>query len=187
MVILHLVRHARSAQTPSLPSWEWPLTADANDGAAWLRAAGVLPPDALWVSSSETKASATAALLTPSVVDLDDALREAHRDPAWLDGGEFERLVLRSFAEPAVSVRAGWEPLAQTTTRVVEAARGALDRAGERDVVLVGHGTAWTMLVAGLTDSPPDVEAWQAMRMPDHCALAWPPDGVVASWGSWAA
>lgn len=187
MVMLHLVRHARSAQTPSLPSWEWPLTDDAKDGAARLRAAGVLPPAALWVSSSEPKARATAALLTSSDVDLDDGLREAHRDPAWLDGGEFERLVLRSFAEPDVSVRTGWESLAQTRTRVVEAARGVLDRACGRDVVLVGHGTAWTMLVAGLTDSPPDVEAWQAMRMPDHCALVWPPDGVATAWGSWAA
>lgn len=35
------------------------------------------------------------------------------------------------------------------------------------DVVLVGHGTAWTVLVAALTGRPPDLDAWAALRMPD--------------------
>src|SRR4051812_43434758 len=126
MVMLHLVRHARSAQTPALPSWEWPLTADARTGADRLRAAGVLPRDALWVSSTEPKAVATAAMLTADEVRLDDALREAERDPVWLDGGDFERLVLRSFAEPDVSVRQGWEPLTRTLVRVLAAAERAV-------------------------------------------------------------
>ena len=34
-------------------------------------------------------------------------------------------------------------------------------------VVLVGHGTAWTVLTAALTSTEPDVERWRALTMPD--------------------
>jgi broad specificity phosphatase PhoE len=67
------------------------------------------------------------------------------------------------------------------------------------DVVLVGHGTAWTVLVAALTHRPPDVDAWRGLHMPDHCALELALDHddeaagpgpatahVIRPWGSWA-
>jgi broad specificity phosphatase PhoE len=145
----------------------------------------VLPTSALWVSSTEPKAVATAQLLTSADLSLDDGLREADRDPAWLRLDEFHALVLQSFAEPEVSVRDGWEPLEATRARVSGSARAAVERADGGDVVLVGHGTAWTMLIAGCTGQPPDVEAWQHLQMPDHCALEWP-DRIARPWGSWA-
>ncbi|MDP9317833.1 MAG: hypothetical protein M3O94_01920 [Actinomycetota bacterium] len=40
-------------------------------------------------------------------------------------------------------------------------------------------------LVAGVVGAPPDVDAWEQMRMPDHCRLGWP-DRIEAPWGSWA-
>lgn len=186
MVMLHLVRHARPALDRTLPSWEWSLAEGAEAGTERLRASGVLPATAFWVSSTEAKAVETARLLTSAAVSLDGSLREAVRDAAWLSFEEFHSLVLRSFAEPDRSVRAGWEPLSVTQARVLSAAQAAVARAAGRDVVLVGHGTAWTMLVAGLTGEPPDIEAWSAMRMPDHCALEWP-DRLVTPWGSWSA
>jgi broad specificity phosphatase PhoE len=185
MVMVHLVRHARSAQDPTLPSWEWSLAEGAEAGAQRLRASGVLPLNAHWVSSTEAKAVATAKLLTTAELGLDDDLREAGRDPAWLQLDEFHALVLKSFGEPQTSVRDGWEPLDVTRARVTTSARAAVERAGGLDVVLVGHGTAWTMLVAGLTGRPPDVDAWEGMQMPDHCALDWP-DRIARPWGSWA-
>lgn len=33
--------------------------------------------------------------------------------------------------------------------------------------MLVGHGTAWTLLAAVLTGTDPDLEKWQALTMPD--------------------
>lgn len=186
MVTLHLVRHALSNQSSERPSWEWPLAATADVDARRLGASGVLPVAACWVSSSEPKAVATARLLTPGDVAVDDGLREARRDPAWLQVDTFHRLVLRSFAYPDVSVREGWEPLAETSARVARSARRAVREAAGRDVVLVGHGTALTMLVSALTGAAPDVAAWQTMPMPDHCALAWP-DRVLSAWGAWSA
>ena len=35
------------------------------------------------------------------------------------------------------------------------------------DLVLVGHGTAWTALVAALTGAPPDLDTWVRLAMPD--------------------
>lgn len=186
MVVLHLVRHALSAQSSERPSWEWLLAPGAAEGAERLRTSGALPEQARWVSSPEPKAVSTAGLLTRTEVHPDDGLREALRDPAWLDRDEFERLVLLSFAHPDVSVRDGWEPLAMTRERVARAARRAVRAADGADVVLVGHGTALTMLVSALTGAQPDVAAWQAMRMPDHCSVAWP-DRVLSAWGAWDA
>ena len=40
------------------------------------------------------------------------------------------------------------------------------------ELVLAGHGTAWTLLVAALTGAAPDRQAWRAMQMPDRCLLA---------------
>ena len=42
------------------------------------------------------------------------------------------------------------------------------------DLVLVGHGTAWTVLVASLTGERPDLDRWAAMAMPDLIEVAAP-------------
>ncbi len=39
------------------------------------------------------------------------------------------------------------------------------------DVVLIGHGTAWTALVAELTGREPDLARWRALAMPDVIVL----------------
>jgi broad specificity phosphatase PhoE len=187
MVDVHLVRHARSEPTPGHPASDWGLAPDAGVGVAALKAADVVPAGALWACSDEPKAVATARLLGGVDVRCEPALREAARDATWLAPDEWARLVLASFAEPDVSARGGWEPLTQTRARGVRATQSVVAdaRAAGRDVVLVGHGTAWTLLVAAMTGRSPDVHAWQNMRMPDHCALRWP-DRIVAPWGAWA-
>ena len=59
-----------------------------------------------------------------------------------------------------------WEPVSVTRERVVRAVR-ALRAAHQGDLVLVGHGTAWTVLVAALTGTAPDLAAWERLAMPD--------------------
>lgn len=145
----------------------------------------MLPGAGIWVSSSEPKAAATAALLADADIRLDDDLREAVRSGEYVDRGTFERQVSRSFAAPATPAAPGWEPLRVTQSRMLRAARAAVVEAGGADVVLVGHGTALTMLVSALTSTPPDVPAWKHMLFPDHCRLTWP-DRVEAPWGHWA-
>jgi broad specificity phosphatase PhoE len=50
---------------------------------------------------------------------------------------------------------------------VVTAVVGILDQHPQRDVVLVGHGTAWTLVHAALIGEPPDLGAWAGLAMPD--------------------
>jgi hypothetical protein len=45
--------------------------------------------------------------------------------------------------------------------------RGILHVHAGEDVVLVGHGTAWTLVVAELTGHRPDLDRWRALAMPD--------------------
>ena len=72
---------------------------------------------------------------------------------------------------PDTSAYAGWEPLARCRDRVTRAVRGILAAHSTDNVVLVGHGTAWTLLVSELTGQPPDLTAWRNLRMPDVLAL----------------
>ena len=166
---LHLVRHGRPKIEPELSAELWALDARAADPIARLRAADVLPRPANWYSSAEPKAVATASLLTDTPVTLVEELGEMRRPAGWVDDAdEWSQLVRRSLEEPHGPAGDGWETAEQTQQRVVAAVE-AIAKASAGPVVLVGHGTAWTLLVAALTAQPPDIAGWQSLLMPDHC------------------
>lgn len=182
MRALTLVRHGRPVIEPELPASSWEL---ADDAVAEVR--DLPEPAGTWFSSPERKALATARALTGARVTPVPGLREAERTAAWFDDPEeFHGAVREAFAHPDRAPLPGWEPLASTRRRVAAATRDLL--AGcFGDLVLVGHGTAWTLLVAELTGAEPDPEAWTRMRMPDVAMLAVASDGsasVVSDWGA---
>ena len=167
---LFLVRHGRSAPRPGAPAHEWELDPAGFDDVWALRESGRLPADAVWFCSPEPKAIGTAQLLTEGEVGVVDDLREHVR--ASTDRlEEFADTVVRAFAEPDVPAYDGWEPLAACRDRVVRSVRGILDVHRGEDVVLIGHGTAWTALVAELTGREPDLARWRALAMPDVIIL----------------
>ena len=117
------------------------------------------------------------------LIDPDRPAREWELDPAGFDDiwALRERLPLRAswFCSP--------EPVAQETAqlltdgdvgivdelregepveRLVTAVRRILDVHGDDDVVLVGHGSAWTLLEADLTGVDPDPARWRSLGMP---------------------
>jgi broad specificity phosphatase PhoE len=164
---LFLVRHGRPVIDRLQPAHLWPLDPSYADDVRALR--DRLPEPAAWYSSPEPKALSTAVLLTDAPVEVVDDLREHERHSAdWIE--DFDTVVRRAFAEPDVAAYDGWEPLADTRGRVVSAVAGILDVHRVGDVVLVGHGTAWTLLVSALTGRPPDLEAWARLAMPDVVA-----------------
>lgn len=163
--MLHLVRHGPSLATPGVPAEEWPLDPQHYDAVWELRASGRLPARAAWFTSPEPKAVETAQLLTDAEVGIVPELREHERGATWLD--DFEGAVRRAFAAPDEPAVADWEPLAACRDRVVPAVRRLVEVHADTDLVLVGHGTAWTLVVAGLTGNPPDLEAWASLGMPD--------------------
>jgi broad specificity phosphatase PhoE len=167
---LHLVRHGRPVVDRSRPAREWELDPAAYDDVWALRSSGRLPTRAAWFSSPEPKALATAELLTDGDVGVVDGLREHVRDTTeWIE--DFDDAVRRAFAVPDAVAVPGWEPIAACRDRVVRVVDGVLAAAGDGDVVLVGHGTAWTVLAAVLTRTQPDLERWRALSMPDVITL----------------
>ena len=73
----------------------------------------------------------------------------------------------RAFDRPDVPAHPGWEPLSDARRRLVAAASEILDRHPGEDVVMVGHGTAWTLLDAALRHQEPDLDRWARLAMPD--------------------
>jgi broad specificity phosphatase PhoE len=168
-VTLHLVRHGRPLVVPGVPAAQWHLDPAAYDDVWALRAEGRLPARAAWFSSPEPKAVQTAQLLTDADVGLLPDLREHERAGEWVE--DFPAAVRRAFAAPDEPAVAGWEPLTTCRDRVVPAVRRVLDVHGDDDVVLVGHGTAWTLVAAALAGGPPDLARWEALAMPDVIVL----------------
>jgi broad specificity phosphatase PhoE len=161
--VLYLVRHGRPAIDRARPAREWPLDPAYADDVRAVRPR--LPRHADWFSSPEPKAISTARLLTDEPVEVVDELREHDRSVDWVE--DFEDVVRRAFAYPDAPAYDGWEPLADTRRRVLSAVAGILDQHRDRDVVLVGHGTAWTVLRAALLGEEPDVGWWSRLAMPD--------------------
>jgi broad specificity phosphatase PhoE len=186
MTWLHLVRHGLPDIRRQLPAHEWTLSPDAQAGLLTLRDSGVLPVGAVWFSSPEPKAMETARFLADGVIVIRDGFREQVRSARWLSRGDLRSAVRRAFENPHQAALPGWEPLDRTRRRVTSAARYLIQSlAPTAQVVATGHGTGWTILVSELTGSAPDLEAWEHMLMPDHCAIDLDSRAVVAGWGSW--
>jgi broad specificity phosphatase PhoE len=166
---LYLVRHGRSEMDRRRPPHTWGLDPAGLAAVDALRASGRLPAEARWFSSPEAKALDTARRLTDRPVAVVPELREHERHTThWFDDpADFRATVRRAFDEPDRPALDGWETLATARDRVVSAVRRILADHPSDDVVLAGHGTAWTALVAELTGQAPDLEAWERLRMPD--------------------
>ncbi len=188
---VHLVRHGLPKIDPTTPASTWPLATGADAGIEPLRGSGVLPDEAVWVSSVEPKALATAERLSPhGRCEVMEGMHEAGRPADWLSREEFTAAVRRSFAHPDEPAREAWEPVTVVGVRVATAAGAVINRARRADatgVILVGHGTAWTLLVSALTGEAPDLDGWELMSMPDHCSIDVAAGTIVSPWGHWRA
>ena len=161
---IHLVRHGRPLVDRSVPAHVWPLDSAYADDVRGL--ARRLPVSAAWFSSPEPKALSTARLLTAEEVTVVDDLRELERDSTeWI--ADLAGTVRRAFASPGEPAHLGWEPVEECRRRVVEATAKIRAAHPHDDLVLVGHGTAWTVLAAALTGTPPDLDRWQRLGLPD--------------------
>ena len=168
--MLHLVRHGRPWVVHDRPAATWGLDPAGFDDVWTLRESGRLPEQAAWFSSPEPKAVGTAQLLTEGEVGIVDDLREHIRVTRdWI--GDFEAVVRRAFEHPGRPAYDGWEPPEVCQARVTKAVRGILATHDDMDVVLVGHGTAWTLLASELTGRPPDLDLWATLQMPDMIVL----------------
>lgn len=183
------MRHGRSKADHGVPPEQWGLDDEAFADIDRLADSGVLPAGALWISSSEPKALETARRLRarlgePDEVTVADGLDEQRRPAEWIP--DFALHIHRALLAENEPVAEGWEPCAEVRARVgqtVHALTGRAEREGVDDLVLVGHSTAWTLLVAELTGRPVDLVAWERLLMPDYCVVE--SGRLSVPWGTW--
>ncbi|CAB4704229.1 MAG: hypothetical protein F2667_05810 [Actinobacteria bacterium] len=161
MSALHLVRHGRPVLDPAVPAHAWELDPAGFDDVWAVR--DRLPVGATWFCSPEPKAIQTAQLLTDAEVGVVDDLREQGRS-GWVD--DLAGLVRDAFARPDLPAYDGWESVTALRARIVRTVATIWRLHGSADVVLVGHGTAWTALLSALTGDEPDLERLRSMPMP---------------------
>jgi len=189
-VRIHLIRHAVPVVDRTVPASEWVLAGDQPGLTRLARGLGRVTERGWWLSSPEPKARATASALTGRQVATDPALVEMRRGRADLTGAQFVAAVTRALAHPGEPALEGWETAASVADRVCAAAVTACVRAhagAATDLVLVGHGTAWTVLIAGLTGTDPDIAAWRRLQLPDHCVLTGDAGGAWQLTSGWLA
>lgn len=168
----HLVRHGRPLVDPCRPAAAWELDPEGFDDVWALR--GRLPSGATWFCSPEPKAVETAQLLTDGEVGILEGLAELRRPDAW--DPAYEASVARAFARPDAPAAPGWESIADCRFRLRRAIAPVRRTLAGEEVVLIGHGLAWTVLVADLAGAAPTVEDWRGWTMPDLRVVTLPAD-----------
>lgn len=168
----HLVRHGRPLVVRDRPAATWELDPAGFDDVWALR--DRLPHGATWFCSPEPKAVETAQLLTDGQVGILEGLAELRRPDAWDDA--YDLTAARAFAVPAAAAAPGWESLEELRVRLRTALLPLRRTMAGEDVVLIGHGIAWTVLEADLAGQPPSVEAWRSWTMPDLRTVSLPAD-----------
>ena len=158
------IRHASPDPDPATPAHAWALTPEGREAAARLASSlGPLSPPLSVVSSSERKATETAAQVTdalgldPAAISAD--LTEVQRP--WIDGDyrAAARAYLRSGSAP------GWESHADVLQRVSRAL--AQHWRPEGTTLVIGHGLAMSIWASDAVDGLDIVEFWEGLTFPD--------------------
>lgn len=167
---LFLVRHGRPLVDPTTPAASWELDPAGFDDVWALR--DRVPQAAVWFTAPTPAAVETCQLLTEGEVGIVEGLRGHQRGAAWV--ADLPEAVRRAFRAPDVPAVEGWEPLSALRERVLGAVGSIREVHGDRDLVLVGHGTAWILVAAALSGVEPDPERWARLGMPDLITLPEP-------------
>jgi len=174
--MFYVVRHAMPVVDSDQEPARWHLSAEGRRTAAAL--VRRLPAAALLVASDEPKAWQT---LDPTgdgqQVTKDARLREVRREEAFSDDFHVAR---RAYVDGMDHL--GWEDRRAVAARMQSAVDDHLAAAGERPLVVAGHGmamTVWFTAAVGLAD-PGDF--WAALRFPDLLAID-PPAGEIRRCG----
>lgn len=191
MALLRYLSHPQVRIDPKVPVPRWSLS---EEGRARLLAAGTrwLSGTTRIVSSSETKATETAAILGAALSiapETDPGLDEIDRSATgYVPHARHEALADAFFARPEDSAE-GWERAADVTARGMAALHRQLAAHRAGDLLIVGHGGIGTLCwcrIAGLApdrrhDQPAGGGAVWAARLPALTPLhGWRPLEALA-------
>jgi broad specificity phosphatase PhoE len=170
---LLLIRHAPPLLLQDAPARGWPLSDEGRQACEQFAGRLAEYRVAAIISSAETKARETAAILAARLnlapgedADLNEQWRE---NVPYLGRPIFEAAIRRLFAEPDTLVF-GQETAMQAYTRFAGAVQRALAAHPDGDVALVTHGTVMTLYAERHAGVEP-FAFWQTLSMPDLVAL----------------
>ena len=149
-MIVRYLTHPQVQIDPAVPVPRWGLSAVGRARTEALAASGTLAGTRHIVSSGETKAVETAAILARPLgltVEVREAMHENDRSSTgFLPPPAFEAMADRFFANPQVSVN-GWERAIDAQARIVAEVELVLAHPHDGDVLFVGHGAVGTLLL----------------------------------------
>lgn len=158
MALAFYISHPEVLIDPAIPVPQWSLSAVGRArlvsvaGEPWVRSITRI------VSSDETKAIETAAVLADgAAVEIRTDMGENDRSATgFLPPPEFEATANAFFADPAGSIR-GWERAIDAQARIVRAVTAVLDEHdGTRSIAFSGHGGVGTLLYCAHAGLPID-------------------------------
>lgn len=158
--VVRYVTHPQVRISAEIPVPRWGLSDVGRTRAEQLCARPWLAGVGRLVSSGETKALETAAIVavaTGLAVEVREALHENDRSSTgFVPGERFDALADAFFASPEVSVE-GWETSADAQRRVVAETADLFGSSASvvgPDVLIVGHGATGTLLLCHLLGVP---------------------------------
>lgn len=153
MALVRYLTHPQVRIDPLIPVPDWGLSDIGRARTEVLARSGKLAGTVLIVSSAETKATETAAMLAPALkapVLVRERMHENDRSATgFLPPDAFEEAANWFFSHPSESFR-GWERALDAQARIVAETDEALSHAPAGDVLLVGHGGVGTLLLSAL-------------------------------------
>ena len=169
MALSHYITHPEVAIDPDIPVPYWGLREKgvARAKAFAARIPFPLPPNAVFVSSEETKAEELAEILAApngnAIVTREDLGENDRSATGFVQPERFEKLADQFFARPDDSIE-GWETAQAAQARVLAGVTAALAEFGNTPLVFVGHGGVGTLLKCALAGRAISREEDQSRR-----------------------
>jgi broad specificity phosphatase PhoE len=159
---LRFATHPQVRISDAIPVPLWGLNEAGRARAALLASQPWLKTTTRLISSGETKALETAAIVamaTGLAIEVRHSLHENDRSSTgFVPPPRFEQLADAFFCEPHQSIE-GWETAADAQRRVKVATADLLadddrDDGGDSDILIVAHGAVGTLLLCDLLHTP---------------------------------
>lgn len=150
MGVAYYITHPEITMDPKVPVPQWDLSGTGRERAERFAARALLPADAIFVSSDETKAKTLARILARPhanrIVLCPECGENDRSATGFLPPDVFERQVTAFFAVPDKSAD-GWERAVDAQARIVAAVEAAIAAsAANGPLVFTGHGGVGTLL-----------------------------------------
>lgn len=154
---LRYLTHPQLRMDPDILVPHWGLSDLGRARIEAFKTGSILASTRTIVSSGETKALETAAIVASHIGIPLHVREDAHENDrsatGYLPPPEFERVADQFFANPDQSIR-GWEKARDAQIRIVKVVTEMLKLHRSGDVLFVGHGGVGTLLLCHFANRP---------------------------------